>query len=111
MTSSSRLVHRRWSRAFTIAIPAVYALVLAVFAQRVGTADYDQFLVFHELQYWNSALFGLAKQWSPVMCSGLSLAGEVSLRASIVLGAALAMLGLMSLVPKRRAVTAPSAAG
>src|SRR6266849_4101929 len=76
MTSSSGLVHRRWSRAFTIAIPAVYALVLAVFAQRVGTADYDQFLVFHELQYWNSALFGLAKQWSPVMCSGLSLAGE-----------------------------------
>jgi hypothetical protein len=76
MTSSPGLVHRHWSRAFTIAIPAVYALVLAVFAQRVGTADYDQFLVFHELQYWNSALFGLAKQWSPVMCSGLSLAGE-----------------------------------
>lgn len=76
MTSSSGLVHRHWSRAFTIAIPAVYGLVLTVFAQRVGTADYDQFLVFHQLQYWNSALFGPAKQWSPVMCSGLSLAGE-----------------------------------
>jgi hypothetical protein len=28
------------------------------------------------LQYWNANLFGLAKQWTPVMCSGLSLAGE-----------------------------------
>ncbi|HUI60156.1 MAG TPA: hypothetical protein VLX90_08030, partial [Steroidobacteraceae bacterium] len=43
---------------------------------RIGPSDADQFLVFHELQYWNAALFGLAKQWSPVMCSGLSLAGE-----------------------------------
>ena len=42
----------------------------------MDTADYDQFLVFHELQYWNVMLFGLAKQWTPVMCSGLSLAGE-----------------------------------
>jgi hypothetical protein len=76
MTSSSRLEARHWSLAFTLAIPGVYCLILAVFAQRVGAHDYDQFLVFHELQYWNSALFGLAKQWSPVMCSGLSLAGE-----------------------------------
>lgn len=76
MTPSARLEHRRWSLAFTLAIPAVYGVILAVFAQRVGAHDYDQFLVFHELQYWNSALFGLAKQWSPVMCSGLSLAGE-----------------------------------
>jgi hypothetical protein len=67
---------KRWSLAFTLAIPAVYGLVLIVFSQRVGAHDYDQFLVFHELQYWNSSLFGLAKQWTPVMCSGLSLAGE-----------------------------------
>src|SRR5882724_1802554 len=66
----------RWWAAFTFAIPLVYGLVLTLFAHRVGTADYDQYLVFHELQYWNATLFGLAKQWSPVMCSGLSLAGE-----------------------------------
>ena len=51
-------------------------MALLVFANRIGTADYDQFLVFHELQYWNATLFGLAKEWTPVMCSGLSLAGE-----------------------------------
>jgi hypothetical protein len=76
MTSLTGLVQRHWSRAFTVAIPVAYALALVVFSRRVGTADYDQFLVFHELQYWNAALFGLAKQWTPVMCSGLSLAGE-----------------------------------
>jgi hypothetical protein len=66
----------RWWAAFTCAIPVVYAVILTLFARRVGAADYDQFLVFHELQYWNVTLFGLAKQWSPVMCAGLSLAGE-----------------------------------
>ncbi|MDB6100334.1 MAG: hypothetical protein JWO52_333 [Gammaproteobacteria bacterium] len=66
----------RWWAAFTFAIPVVYGVVLTLFARRVGTADYDQFLVFHELQYWNATLFGLAKQWSPVMCAGMSLAGE-----------------------------------
>ena len=39
-------------------------------------ADYDQFRVFDELQYWNANLFGAAKQWTPVMCGGLSIAGE-----------------------------------
>ena len=77
MSSIPGFVYRHWSRAFIIGIPAVYGLALTIFAHRVsGTADYDQFLVFHELQYWNATLFGLAKQWSPVMCSGLSLAGE-----------------------------------
>ena len=76
MTSLTGLVYRHWSRAFIVAIPAAYALALVVFARRVGTTDYDQFLVFHELQYWNASLFGLAKQWTPVMCSGLSLAAE-----------------------------------
>jgi len=66
----------RWWAAFTLAIPILYGIILTLFAHRVGTADYDQFLVFHELQYWNAALFGLAKQWSPVMCAGMSLAGE-----------------------------------
>jgi hypothetical protein len=66
----------RWWAAFTFAIPLIYGVVLTLFARRVGTADYDQFLVFHELQYWNATLFGLAKQWTPLMCAGMSLAGE-----------------------------------
>jgi len=66
----------RWWAAFTFAIPLVYGVILTLFSRRVGVADYDQFLVFHELQYWNATLFGLAKQWSPVMCAGMSLAGE-----------------------------------
>jgi len=33
-------------------------------------------LVFHSLQYWNASMFGMAKQWTPLMCSGLSMAGE-----------------------------------
>jgi hypothetical protein len=76
MTSFTSFVYRHWSGAFTLAIPAAYGLALVLFAGRVGPSDYDQFLVFHELQYWNAMLFGLAKQWTPVMCSGLSLAGE-----------------------------------
>jgi hypothetical protein len=67
---------RRWLTAFTAGIILAYALLGLALLGRVGPADYDQFLVFHELQYWNAALFGLAKQWSPVMCGGLSLAGE-----------------------------------
>ena len=76
MTLLTEFIYRHWSRALTVAIPAAYGVALLVFAHRIGTADYDQFLVFHELQYWNATLFGLAKQWTPVMCSGLSLAGE-----------------------------------
>jgi hypothetical protein len=76
MMAISWPAHRRWSRAFTLAIPAIYLAVLTIFADRIGPSDYDQFLVFHELQYWNATLFGPAKQWSPVMCSGLSLAAE-----------------------------------
>ncbi len=67
---------QRWIRVFTWAVILSYALPWLAFIGRVGPRDYDQFLVFHELQYWNAALFGLAKQWSPVMCAGLSLAGE-----------------------------------
>jgi hypothetical protein len=32
--------------------------------------------VFHSLQHWNATIFGLAKQWTPLMCAGLSMAGE-----------------------------------
>src|SRR6202011_3772168 len=76
MVSGGRVAPSRWLAAFTLAIPGVYLALLIPFAHHVGTADYDQFRVFHELQYWNANLFGLAKQWSPLMCSGLSLAGE-----------------------------------
>jgi len=67
---------QRWLTVLTVGIVALYILLFAAFARSVGPQDADQFLVFHELQYWNFSLFGLAKQWSPVMCSGLSLAAE-----------------------------------
>ena len=76
MTPGGRLAPGRWLAAFTLAIPGLYLALLIPFAHHVGTADYDQFRVFHQLQYWNANLFGLAKQWSPVMCAGLSIAGE-----------------------------------
>jgi len=69
-------VARRWLIALSSGVLGVYCLFFLCFAQRVGPPDHDQFLVFHELQYWNAGLFGLAKQWTPLMCSGLSLAGE-----------------------------------
>jgi hypothetical protein len=47
-----------------------------LFWHKAGPGDADQYLVFHTLQYWNAGLFGLAKQWTPLMCSGLSMAGE-----------------------------------
>ena len=47
-----------------------------LFWRKAGPGDADQYLVFHTLQYWNAGLFGLAKQWTPLMCSGLSMAGE-----------------------------------
>lgn len=70
------LAARRWLIAMCGGVVGIYLLFIVIFALRVGPADQDQFLVFHELQYWNSALFGLTKQWSPLLCSGLSLAGE-----------------------------------
>ncbi len=65
-----------WVNTLSIGIFLVYALFMSLSLGRDGPADYDQFVVFHELQYWNYSLFGLAKQWSPVMCAGLSIAGE-----------------------------------
>ena len=65
-----------WWSALTFGIPALYALILLWFHGRVGVSDYDQFLVFDELQYWHANLFGMAKQWTPLLCGGLSAAGE-----------------------------------
>ena len=66
----------KWLRALVLGIVIAYVLFFALFWRQVGPDDSDQFLVFHTLQYWNSELFGLAKQWTPILCSGLSMAGE-----------------------------------
>jgi hypothetical protein len=67
---------RRWLTALSLGIVTVYALFYVVFLSQSGPKDGDQFLVFHSLQYWNASMFGMAKQWTPLMCSGLSMAGE-----------------------------------
>jgi hypothetical protein len=67
---------RRWLNVLSGGILAVYAITFILFFRRSGPRDGDQFLVFHSLQYWSSSLFGIAKQWTPVMCAGLSMAGE-----------------------------------
>src|SRR6266849_2488088 len=74
--STLRPVARRWLSALSSGIVAVYALFYAIFLSQSGPKDGDQFLVFHSLQYWNATMFGLAKQWTPLMCAGLSMAGE-----------------------------------
>jgi hypothetical protein len=63
-------------QALAVGVLTVYAAFFILFFHRAGPGDSDQFLVFHRLQYWNQQLFMLAKQWTPLMCSGLSMAGE-----------------------------------
>jgi hypothetical protein len=65
-----------WLVILTLSVLIVYVLFFVVFFGKSGPNDSDQYLVFHRLQYWNAELFGLAKQWTPVMCSGLSMAAE-----------------------------------
>jgi hypothetical protein len=67
---------RGWLLAFAVAVPLAYAVAFAAFSGRVGRMDHDQFLVFTELQHWNVRLFGFARQWSPVLCGGLSIAAD-----------------------------------
>lgn len=55
------------TRALTLAIPAVYLLVFAVFALRKGDTDWDQMIALHRLSLWNSKLFGWEKHWNPLM--------------------------------------------
>ena len=64
------------TRALTLAIPAVYLLVFAVFALRKGDTDWDQMIALHRLSLWNSKLFGWEKHWNPLMSGGMSLAGD-----------------------------------
>lgn len=65
-----------WEGGLLLVVALPYAVFFALSQGQVGPKDFDQFLVFHELQYWNWRLFSAAKQWSPVMCSGVSLAGD-----------------------------------
>jgi hypothetical protein len=65
-----------WLNALSLGIVVTYAIFLVLFFDRSGPKDGDQFLVFHSLQFWSASLFGIAKQWTPVMCAGLSMAGE-----------------------------------
>jgi hypothetical protein len=74
--SASFVLARCWLRALAFGVMAVYVLFFALFFRQTGPRDGDQFLVFHSLQYWNAEMFGIAKQWTPLMCSGLSMAGE-----------------------------------
>jgi hypothetical protein len=67
---------RSLSTALTLAIPAVYVLVLGVFLLRKGDTDWDQMLAFHQIELWNAKLFGIEKQWNPLMAGGMSLAGD-----------------------------------
>jgi hypothetical protein len=67
---------RRWLSGLSFGILAVYGLFFLLSWNLSGPKDGDQFLVFHTLQYWNSSMFGIAKQWTPLMCSVLSMAGE-----------------------------------
>lgn len=67
---------RPWEAGLLMVVALPYVAFFALSWGRVGPKDFDQFLVFHELQYWNWSLVAAAKQWSPVLCSGVSLAGE-----------------------------------
>jgi hypothetical protein len=89
---------RRWLTAFSLAIVLAYLVPWVALLGIVGPKDFDQFLAFHEQQYWNAALFGLAKQWSPLMCGGLSLAGEPQvpfMSLSMLLGYAIGPLAAL----------------
>src|SRR5258708_12667487 len=65
-----------WLMVLSMAIIMIYGVFFITFLGQTGPRDADQFLVFHSLQYWNATMFGLAKQWTPLMCAGLSMAGE-----------------------------------
>ena len=67
---------RAWLIVLASAIIVIYGVFFITFLGHTGPRDADQFLVFHSLQFWNATMFGLAKQWTPLMCAGLSMAGE-----------------------------------
>jgi hypothetical protein len=78
-SNTARIVtraRRYRSAALALAIPAIYVLVLGAFLLRKGDADWDQMLAFHQIELWNAKLFGIEKQWNPLMAGGMSLAGD-----------------------------------
>jgi hypothetical protein len=66
----------RPSLGLTLAIPLVYLAVFGATLFREGDSDWDQILSFHELELWNTAQSGWAKQWNPLMQGGISMAGD-----------------------------------
>jgi hypothetical protein len=97
MNESSRITLRpsaqHWLSALSAGIVLAYTIFYVAFLSHSGPKDGDQYLVFHSLQYWNASMFGIAKQWTPLMCSGLSMAAEpqvpfmsLSMALSYVLG-------------------------
>ncbi len=78
-SNTARIVprpRRYRSAALALAIPALYVLVLGAFLLKKGDTDWDQMLAFHQIELWNAKLFGIEKQWNPLMAGGMSLAGD-----------------------------------
>ncbi len=67
---------RRIAYALAFGIAAVNVLIQIVFLNKVGYADWDQFVTLHLIQQWNHHYFGLAKHWNPLMGGGMSLGGD-----------------------------------
>ena len=66
----------RWVRLWAAAVPLAYLLAFLATWNRVGLRDHDHALTAHNLQYWNFQLFGIAKQWTPLLCGGLHLGAD-----------------------------------
>jgi len=58
-----------------IGVIALYVLFSSFSFRSVRPERRGSFLVFHSLQYWNAAC-SVVQAMDPLMCSGLSLAGE-----------------------------------
>lgn len=55
---------------------AAFILVQLAFINKVGRADWDQFVTLHLIQLWNRHYFGFVKLWNPLMGGGMSLGGD-----------------------------------
>jgi hypothetical protein len=62
--------------AFSFSIIFLFIAIPIFFFPRIGKYDWDQFMAFHLIQEWNFQFFGLAKEWNPFFCGGMSLAGD-----------------------------------
>ena len=66
----------RAARLLAAAVLAGYLLPLVLYLSHVGRWDHDQAVVLHTLARWNLFGPGLPKQWNPLLCGGVSLAGD-----------------------------------